>query len=154
EARLRAIGDEGVLALVCDSTNAMREGRSPSESEVERELSDIIRTADGRRVAFTTFASNVGRLRSIAMAAAANGRDVVGVGRAMRRALQVAEELGMLDGAPPFLDEEAFAYVPRDRCVALLTGSQGEPRAALARIAGDDHPRIELAHGDIVVFSA
>jgi ribonuclease J len=154
EKRLREIGQEGVLALVCDSTNAMREGRSPSESEVERELADIIRNARGRRVAFTTFASNVGRLRSIAMAAAANGRDVVVVGRAMRRALEVAGELGMLDGAPPFLDEDAFGYVPRDRCVALLTGSQGEPRAALARIASEEHPRIELVHGDIVVFSA
>ncbi|CAN5358669.1 hypothetical protein BH10PSE9_BH10PSE9_10370 [soil metagenome] len=143
-----------MLALVCDSTNAMREGRSPSESEVERELTDIIRTSRGRRVAFTTFASNVGRLRSIAMAAAANGRDVVVVGRAMRRSLEVADELGMLEGAPPFLDEEAFGYIPRDRCVALLTGSQGEPRAALSRVASEDHPRIELVQGDVVVFSA
>jgi ribonuclease J len=154
EARLRAIGEEGVLALVCDSTNAMRDGHSPSESEVERELADIIRTAKGRRVAFTTFASNVGRLRSIAMAAKENGRDVVVVGRAMRRVIDVAAELGMLEDAPPFLDDEAYGYLPRDKVVALLTGSQGEPRAALARIAFDDHPRIGLSPGDIVVFSA
>ncbi len=152
--RFKAIGEEGVLALVSDSTNAMREGRSPSETEVERELAEIIRSAHGRRVAFTTFASNVGRLKSIAMAAREAGRDVVVVGRAMRRVIEVATELGMLDDAPPFLDEEAYAYLPRGKVVALLTGSQGEPRAALARVASDDHPRIELAHGDVVVFSA
>ena len=153
-ARLKAIGEEGVLALISDSTNAMREGRSPSESEVERELAEIIRSAKGRRVAFTTFASNVGRLRSVAIAARDAGRDVVVVGRAMRRVIDVATELGMLDDMPPFLTEDAYAYLPRDKVVVLLTGSQGEPRAALARVAFDDHPRIELAEGDIVVFSA
>ena len=153
-ARFRALGEEGVLALIGDSTNAMREGRSPSETEVERELAEIIRTAKGRRVAFTTFASNVGRLRSIALAAAEAGRDVVVVGRAMRRVVDVATELGLLDDTPPFLDQDAYGYLPRDKVVVLLTGSQGEPRAALARVAFDDHPRIELTHGDIVVFSA
>jgi len=153
-ARFAELGEEGVLALVCDSTNALRDGRSPSETEVERELAEIIRSAHGRRVAFTTFASNVGRLRSIALAAQENGRDVVVVGRAMRRVLDVARELDMLKGVPPFLNEDAFGYLPRDKVVALLTGSQGEPRAALARVAFDDHPRIELAEGDIVVFSA
>ncbi len=153
-ARLKAIGEEGVLALISDSTNALREGRSPSESEVERELAEIVRRAKGRRVAFTTFASNVGRLRSVAKAAREAGRDVVVVGRAMRRVIDVATELGMMDDMPPFLTEEAYAYLPRDKVVVLLTGSQGEPRAALARVAFDDHPRIELAEGDIVVFSA
>ncbi len=153
-ARLKAIGEEGVLALISDSTNAMREGRSPSESEVAHELAEIIRSARGRRVAFTTFASNVGRLRSVARGAREAGRDVVVVGRAMRRVIDVATELGMMDDMPPFLTEEAYAYLPRDNVVVLLTGSQGEPRAALARVAFDDHPRIELAEGDIVVFSA
>ena len=154
EARLRAIGEEGVSAFISDSTNAMRDGRSPSESEVERELAEIVRSATGRRVAFTTFASNVGRLRSVALAARETGRDVVVVGRAMRRVIDVATELGMLDDMPPFLTEEAYAYLPREKVVVLLTGSQGEPRAALARVAFDDHPRIELAQGDLVVFSA
>lgn len=153
-ARLKAIGEEGVLALISDSTNAMREGRSPSETEVERELAEIIRSSKGRRVAFTTFASNVGRIRSIALAAREAGRDVVVVGRAMRRVIDVAAELGMMNDMPPLLTEEAYAYLPRDKVVVLLTGSQGEPRAALARVAFDDHPRIELAEGDIVVFSA
>jgi ribonuclease J len=151
--RLRELGDEGVLALICDSTNAMRDGRSPSETEVGRELAEIVKAAKGR-VAFTTFASNVGRLRSIALAAAAAGRDVVVVGRAMRRVVDVASELGYLDGLPPFLDDEAFAYLPRAKIVLLLTGSQGEPRAALARVAEDGHRHIELVPGDIVVFSS
>ena len=152
-ARLKAIGEAGVLALVSDSTNAMREGRSPSETEVEREIADIIKHAKGR-VAFTTFASNVGRIKSIALAAREAGRDIVICGRALRRAIDVATELHMLDGMPPFLDEEAFAHLPRDKVVAILTGSQGEPRAALARVAAEDHPRVELALGDLVVFSA
>ncbi|KAB2863189.1 MAG: ribonuclease J, partial [Bauldia sp.] len=152
-ARLRALGDAGVLALVGDSTNAMRDGRSPGETEVTREIAEIIRTARGR-VAFTSFSSNVGRIRSIALAAASCRRDVVVVGRAMRRVIDVATELGMLDGVPPFLDEEALPYLPREKIVALLTGSQGEPRAALARAAADEHKNVELAPGDIVVFSS
>jgi ribonuclease J len=153
EARLRQIGEEGVLALVCDSTNAMREGRSPSETEVGRELAEIIAHAEAR-IAFTTFASNVGRIRSIALAAATAGRDVVVVGRAMRRVIDVSLELGLLDDVPAFLDEEAYPYLPRDKVVLLLSGSQGEPRAALSRVASADHPRIELSAGDTLVFSA
>jgi len=142
-----------VLALICDSTNAVREGRSASEAEVARELTDIVRTAKGR-VAFTTFASNVGRIKSIAAAAQAAGRQVVLSGRALRRSVDVATELGMLDWVAPFLDEEAFQHLPRERVVVILTGSQGEPRASLARVARGDHPRIELSAGDTLVFSA
>ncbi|MBN9017179.1 MAG: ribonuclease J [Rhizobiales bacterium] len=151
--RLAAIGDEGVLALVCDSTNAMREGRSPSEGEVARELHALVGEATGR-VAFTAFASNMARIRSIAMAAQAHDRQVVVVGRALRRSIEVATELGYMEGVPPFLDEEAYGYLPRDKVVAIVTGSQGESRAALARIADDDHKFIGLSPGDIVVFSA
>lgn len=152
-ARLKAIGEEGVLALVCDSTNAMRDGRSPSETEVGRELVEIVKHAKGR-VAFTTFASNVGRIRAIALAAKAAGRNVVISGRALRRVIDVADELHMLDGLPPFLDEDSYQHLPRDKVVVILTGSQGEPRASLARVSTDDHPRIELVPGDLVVFSA
>jgi ribonuclease J len=152
-ARLEEIGREGVLALVCDSTNALREGRSPSESDVARELEKVVAEAKAR-VAFTTFASNVGRTRSIALAAAKAGRNVVIVGRALRRALDVAGEIGLLEGLPPFLGEDAYAHLPRDKVVAILTGSQGEPRAALARAAEDDHPVVELSPGDLVVFSS
>ena len=153
EARLRAIGEEGVLALVCDSTNAYRDGRSPSEQEVAREIDEVVKLAKGR-VGFTTFSSNVGRIRSIALAAAKAGREVVVVGRAIRRVLDVAGELGMLSGLPPFLEEEAFAHLPPNRVLALLTGSQGEPRAALARIAADEHRNVAFEKGDLVVFSS
>ena len=152
-ARFAAIGDEGVLALVCDSTNAMRDGRSPSETEVGLSLIEIVKEATGR-VAFTTFASNVGRIKSIALAAAAADRQVVVVGRALRRAIEVATELGYMEGLPPFLDEESYGYLPRSKVVAILTGSQGEPRAALARIAEDEHKFVGLSPGDTVVFSA
>jgi ribonuclease J len=152
-ARLQEIGREGVLALVSDSTNAMREGRSPSEAEVAREIAEIVRAAPGR-IAFTTFSSNVSRLRSIALAAQAARREVVVIGRAIRRVLDVAGELGMLEGLPPFLDEEAYQHLPRNKVVALVTGSQGEPRAALARVATEEHRNFVLDRGDILVFSS
>ena len=153
EMRLRELGDDGVLAFISDSTNAMREGRSPSEREVAREIATIVAGAKGR-VAFTTFASNVGRLRSFALAAAAAGREIVVVGRALRRAIDVAGELGYLEGLPAFHEEEAYAHLPRNRVVALLTGSQGEPRAALARIVEGEHRNVSLDPGDIVIFSS
>ncbi|WP_421726744.1 ribonuclease J [Bauldia sp.] len=151
--RLKVIGEEGVTALICDSTNAYREGRSPSEQEVAREIEQVVAAAKGR-VAFTTFSSNVGRLRSVALAAAAAGREVVVVGRAIRRVLDVAAEQGMLDGLPPFREEEAFHELPRKRVLALLTGSQGEARAALARIAANEHRNVSFDAGDLVVFSS
>lgn len=153
EARLRAIGDEGVMALIGDSTNAVRDGRSPSERDVAGSLAAIIGAAKGR-VAVTTFASNVGRIRAVAEAAAACGREVLLVGRAMERVAQVARETGHLDGVPDFRSADIFARLPAERVVALCTGSQGEPRAALARIADDNHPLIRLSRGDTVIFSS
>ncbi|KQT82741.1 MBL fold metallo-hydrolase [Aurantimonas sp. Leaf443] len=153
EARLRAIGDEGVLALICDSTNAMREGESPSESEVSASLADIIRGAKGR-VAVTTFSSNVGRIRSIAEAARDAGRQVLLMGRSMRRVVDVATELEMLGDLPPFVGEQDFGYIPREKAVIVLTGSQGEARAALARLSRDEHPTVALSKGDLVIFSS
>jgi ribonuclease J len=152
-AKLTALGDEGVLALVGDSTNAIREGRSPSESEVAKTLADLIRTAP-RRVAVTTFASHVGRVRAVAEAARAADREVVVVGRAMERVVQVARETGYLDGVQDFRGVESYGYLPPDKVLALCTGSQGEPRAALARIAEDEHPDVTLSRGDRVIFSA
>ena len=152
-AKLSALGDEGVLALVGDSTNAVRDGRSPSESDVAKTLADLIRTAP-RRVAVTTFASHVGRLRAVANAARAADREVIVVGRAMERVIQVARETGYLDGVQDFRSVESYGYLPPEKVVALCTGSQGEPRAALARIAEEDHPDIALSRGDRVIFSA
>jgi ribonuclease J len=139
EEAFRALGDEGILALVCDSTNVVREGESPSEADVARNLARLIKDAP-HRVAITTFASNVGRMRSVAEAARECGREVIVVGRAMDRVVEVAKECGYLEGLPEFRSAESFGYMPRDKVVALLTGSQGEPRAALARIAQDEHP--------------
>jgi ribonuclease J len=153
EAVFSRLGDEGVLALICDSTNVVRDGRSPSESEVAGRLAEIIAEAP-HRVAVTTFASNVARIRAVAEAARGCGREVVVVGRAMDRVIQVAAECGYLDDLPEFRRPEVYGYLPRDKVVALLTGSQGEPRAALARIASDEHPEIALSPGDKVIFSS
>src|SRR5271169_6294000 len=152
-ARFKALGDEGVLALVCDSTNILREGESPSERDVAKTLAGLIAKAKGR-VVVTTFASNVGRLRSAAEAGFAAGRQVCILGRAMERVVAVARECSMLDGVPQFLGMDAFERLPRDKILALATGSQGEPRAALARMAEDEHPTAELTAGDTVIFSS
>ena len=153
QAKLTALGDAGVLALVGDSTNAVREGRSPSEAEVAKTLAELIRTAPAR-VAVTTFASHVGRIRAVAEAARLAEREVVVVGRAMERVVQVARETGYLDGIQDFREMQAYGYLPPDKVLALCTGSQGEPRAALARIAQDEHPEVTLTRGDRVIFSA
>lgn len=151
--RLKEVGDEGVLALVCDSTNVTREGISPSETEVRESLRQLILNAKGR-VAVTTFASNVARIRAVAEAAAEAGREVILVGRAMDRVADVATELGMLDGLSTFRSADRYKSLARDRCVLLLTGSQGEQRAALARVAEGEHPEIAFASGDTVIFSS
>ncbi len=153
EQRLRAIGEEGVLALISDSTNAGRSGRSPSEGEVAEELASVIAGATGK-VAFTLFSSNVARLRSIALAARAAGREVIVTGRAIRRVIDVATELGYLAGAPPFREVEDLAHLPAANSVLIMSGSQGEPRAALARVARGEDRRVKLRPGDIMVFSS
>lgn len=153
ERRLRELGEEGILALIGDSTNAVREGRSPSEAEVAKTIIEIVKEAKGR-VAVTTFASNVARLKAVADAAKAADREVVVVGRAMERVVQVARETGYLDGVQNFRSPEVYGHLPADKVLALCTGSQGEPRAALSRIANDDHPEITLNRGDCVIFSS
>jgi ribonuclease J len=151
--KLRKLGEEGVLAVVGDSTNAVRDGRSPSEADVAKTIAELIASSPAR-VAVTTFASNVARLRAVADGAKAVGREVVVVGRAMERVVQVARETGYLDGVQEFRGPDVYGYLPPDKVVALCTGSQGEPRAALARIARDDHPYLTLTPGDRVLFSS
>jgi ribonuclease J len=151
--RLQAIGDEGVLALVGDSTNAMREGRSASEADVAKTLKKIIVDAP-RCVAVTLFASNVARVASIAAAAQAAGRTLVVAGRALHRIIEVAKETGYLPESFTYQDQQRFGDLPRDKVVILCTGSQGEVRAAIARIAEDEHPDISLDKGDLVIFSS
>lgn len=152
-ARLTEIGDEGVRAIVCDSTNVFSPGTSGSEADVATSLIELIRPMEGR-VAVTTFASNVARLESIARAAAACDRHAVLVGRAMYRVVAAARDAGYLKDLPPFLTEHDAGYLPREKVLFICTGSQGEPRAALARIAEDGHPNIVLEKGDCVVFSS
>ncbi|MHC5307306.1 ribonuclease J [Bartonella sp. LJL80] len=153
EKRFRELGSAGVLALVCDSTNALREGVSPSEREVGQSLADIISQAPGR-VAITTFSSNVGRIRSIALAAKETGRQVLLVGRSMKRSVAVAGDLGYMEGLDPFISEEDYGYVPRENVVMVLTGSQGEQRAALAKLSRDEMRSIALSPGDTVIYSS
>ena len=151
--RLIEIGNEGVLALVCDSTNILREGTSPSEGEVAKTLGAIIAAARGR-VIVTTFASNVARIRAVSQAASAAGRKVVLVGRAMERVVAVARDGGYLEGIDEFLSPDSYSALDRDEVVLLATGSQGERRAAMARISEDDHQLVRLAPGDTVIFSS
>lgn len=153
EKRFRELGEQGILALVCDSTNALRDGVSPTEHDVGKSLANIISEAEGR-VAITTFSSNVGRILSIALAAKEAGRKVLLVGRSMKRSVAVAEELGYLEGLDPFVDEDEFGYIQRDKLVMILTGSQGEQRAALAKLSRDEMHTLSLAAGDTVIYSS
>ena len=154
-ARLQRIGEDTSvpLALICDSTNAVKDGESPSEADVAATLEKLIAEAP-HRVAVTTFASNVGRVISIVRAAEKAGRQVVMSGRSLHRIMGIAKELGMLEGLPPLLDQDAYKSVPRDKCVLICTGSQGEARAAIARIARGEHPVIDLNAGDRMIFSS
>jgi ribonuclease J len=153
EAALRRLGDEGVLAMICDSTNALRPGESGSEADVRDSLMKLIGQFQ-HRIAVACFASNVARLRSISDAARAHGRDVALVGRSLWRIEQAARATGYLDGVPAFLAEDEAGHLPRDKTLLICTGSQGEPRSALARIARDDHAHIALEPGDAVIFSS
>lgn len=153
EPRLAALGEEGVGALVCDSTNALREGWTRSEAELTDSIREIIQNAP-RRVLFGCFSSNVARLRTIAAGAQAAGREVGLVGRSLWRMCDVAGSLGYLDGLPKFLRENEMRDLPADKIVAICTGSQGEPRAALHRIADGQHRHVEVDAGDVVVFSS
>lgn len=153
EAVLAELGQRGVLAMICDSTNAMVEGHSGSEHEVRTSLCALIRGIGGR-VAVTCFASNVARVETIAYAAREAGRSVAVVGRSLRNLEAAARECGYLKGIPPFLGEDDIDDVPDDNILILITGSQGEPRSALARVAMDTHPRVALGEGDTVIFSS
>jgi ribonuclease J len=150
---LKRLGDEGVLAMVGDSTNIFSEKPSGSEGDVRRSLIDLFGGLTGR-IAVACFASNIARMGSIAVAAQANGREVALVGRSLWRMHDTAKACGYLKDAPRFLTDEEGAYLPRDKVVFICTGSQGEPRAALKRIAGDSHPHVTLSKGDVVIFSS
>jgi ribonuclease J len=152
--KLEALGDEGVMALVCDSTNVFSEGKTGSEGEVAKNLSTLFAEHPQGRIAVACFATNVARLQSVIEAAHENGRCVGLAGRSLNRVTEAAREVGYLKGYPNLLTDEDAMEVPKDQVLLLCTGSQGEPRAALSRIAKGDHPKVELDPGDTVVFSA
>jgi ribonuclease J len=152
-AALRAIADEGVLAMVCDSTNVFVEGTSGSEADVRRNLIETVKKCKGK-VAVTAFASNVARVESAIYAAQASGRTVCLVGRSMHRIVGAAKSVGMLKDAPDFIDEDEAGSLPPENLLLLCTGSQGEARAALTRIATNNHRHVTLGAGDTVIFSS
>ena len=152
-AAIQTLGDEGVLALVCDSTNALLQGHSGSEAKVRESLAELIGNLKGR-VAVTAFASNVARLDSIAHAARTHKRRLALVGRSMHKIVAAARDSGYLADFPETLDAAEAAELPARNVLYLVTGSQGEPRAALARIADDNHPDVQLGKGDAVIFSS
>jgi ribonuclease J len=153
ESALRRIGDEGVLALICDSTNVFEPDRSGSEGELLEGLTRLIAGCE-HRVIVTCFATNVARLHTIAAAAGQNGRDVVVTGRSLKRTYAAARACGYLADVAPFIDDEEGSYLPRDRTLILSTGGQGEPNAALMRMANEEHPVLSLEAGDSVIFSS
>ncbi len=152
-AALEKLAEEGVLAVLCDSTNVFLPGRAGSEAEIVDNLRKIIEEAP-LAVAATCFASNIARLRTLATAAQQAGRSVVVVGRAMREMIDVARATGIIADFPDLVDEEQAAEIPAEHLFYLVTGSQGEGRAALARIAAGTHQSVKLEEGDTVIFSS
>jgi ribonuclease J len=153
EGALRALGDEGVRAIVCDSTNVFMPGEAGSESSLLENLTRLIGEATGK-VAVACFASNVARLETISQAARANSRNIVIAGQSLIRIEKAARENGYLADTPAFIQQEQAGLIPGDKTVIICTGSQGEPRAALSRIASNDHPFITLGQCDTVLFSS
>lgn len=152
EAALRALGQEGVLAMVCDSTNALQPGHSRSEGDLRESLVEVVGRFT-KRVAIGCFSSNIARLETIAHVAKKTGRHPALVGRSLWRMYEAAQESGYLKGIT-FLSDSDGAHLPRDKVLMACTGSQGEKRSALWRIAADDHPNVVLEQGDAVVFSS
>ena len=149
----KAMGQKGILAYVGDSTNADVAGRSGSERDVQEGLAEVFKECKGR-IAITIFASNIGRLHSIAMAAKVAGRRVALIGRSLHSMTGAARDCGYLKDIPDFVDESEIGYLPDNEQVLVMTGSQGEARAALARIARGENSNIGFRRGDTVIFSS
>jgi len=153
EAMLKRIGDEGALAMICDSTNVFVEGEAGSEAKVRANLEKLVRGHKGR-VAVTCFASNLARVESVALAAVAAGRHPVLSGRALQRMVEAAQECGYLLDFPECVPEQQAGFLPRDKVLFICTGSQGEPRASMAKLANGDHRDLVLEAGDTAIFSS
>jgi ribonuclease J len=153
EAVLRRIGEEGALAMVCDSTNVFVEGEAGSEATVRANLEKLVKTAKCR-VAVTCFASNLARVESVALAAVAAGRHPVLSGRALQRMVEASQECGYLLDFPQCIPEQQAGWLPRDKVLFICTGSQGEPRASMAKLANSEHRDLVLEAGDTAIFSS
>ncbi|NNK46317.1 MAG: ribonuclease J [Altererythrobacter sp.] len=153
EEELCEIGEEGVLALVCDSTNVFNPKASGSEGAVHRSLMEEVAKHSGKRVMVTTFASNVARLQTLGEVARETGRQLCVAGRSLDRIISVAQDNGYLHDFPEPIDFDTAMSLPRGEVLIIATGGQGEPRAALARVAEGNHP-LELAPGDVILFSS
>lgn len=153
EAAIRKLGDDGVLAMICDSTNVFVDGESGSEADVRDALAKLISELKGK-VAVGCFASNVARMDSVIRAAEANGRRVCLLGRSMHRMAAAARSVGLFAGLKDFVNENEAGYFPPDGILYLCTGSQGEARAALSRISEGTHPHVTLGQGDACIFSS
>jgi len=153
EEELMQLGDEGILALVCDSTNVFNSASSGSEGAVYRGLLEEVHGHAGKRVLVTTFASNVARLQTLGRVAKQTGRKLCVAGRSLDRIIEVAQDNGYLKDFPDTVDFDTAMSLPRGQIMILATGGQGEPRAALARIADNSH-QISLSEGDVVLFSS
>ena len=151
--RLEEAGKAGILSLVCDSTCALLAGRAGSERQVREAMDQLVGEQTGR-VVVACFASNVARLSTAALAAKKNGRQAALVGRSMFRMVEIAREAGYLKDIPPFIKMDEAMVMPRDKVMLICTGSQGEERAALSRIANGSHPQVKLSRGDTVIFSS
>ena len=154
EKALRKLGKDGVLAMICDSTNVFTPGEAGSEEGVRKELTKLIGEYDGCGVAVASFASNVARLESVMIAARDNNRSVCLMGRSMKRMTAAAKSIGLLDKVGVLLSEDEAQAMPAGHVLYLCTGSQGEPRAALSRIAHGEHRSVKFTKGDVVIFSS
>ncbi len=153
EKKLREIGDKKILAMICDSTNIFTEGRSGSERDVRDSMLNIFEQQKNR-ILVTIFASNAARMQTAFYCAKKTNRIISLVGRSMHRIYNTAKACGYFDDLQPPLDPRDARKIPRDKIVYLCTGSQGEPRGAMSRIANDDHPDVDIVQDDTVIFSS
>jgi ribonuclease J len=153
ERTLKSLRDEGLSACVADSTNAHLEGWTESEAEVAEGLEAVMRARTGR-IAITLFATNIARIQAIAQVSLRQGREVVLIGRSLERAARAARRAGYLQDIPDFVDARDFGWLPKDRVTLIATGSQGEPRSGMYRLAHEQMRDVQLDAGDTAIWSA
>jgi ribonuclease J len=154
EEKLKQYGDKGVLALVCDSTNVFKDQQYGAEKDVRKNLIDLVKKYQSQRILITCFASNLARLESCYLAAKENGRQLVIVGRSLKKIERIAKASGYFAEIPAFLDEKKASALPPSKALLVCTGSQGELNSALSKMANDAHKSVRLTSDDIIVYSS